>query len=329
MYFYIKKIRVWLYALRAYSLPISIMSWFVPFLFALMSEGSIKYGIIALIGIIFLHLATNIFDDAIDYTREKKEIDKGNKKEFNFQKNKCASIFSGEISLKQHYIAAFFLYLFSLIIAIYFIGIYGIKLLHILIPSAFLCLFYPILGCLGLGELIVAIVFSPLMYLGVFYTMTGQYNLDILIISISTGLLSVAVLHNHMLLDFKFDEKNRKTTLCRLCKTEKKALYLLGFIIIGAFTNIIIGVIAKELHPLYLITLFSLPTAITLYHTMSIHIKDSTTIIKPNFFMGSLRETQNVTDEEKGFLIKFLIVRNLLSLFTLLICIAIVLIKFI
>ena len=318
---------IWLTAVRAYSLPVSIISWLVPFIFGCFQNGDIKYGILSLIGIITLHMATNLFDDAIDYTREKQKIDKGLKKDFNFQKGKCACIFEGKLTLHQYYIVSFILFLISGIIAIYFIFLYGTNLLYIIIPSAILCTLYPLLGCLGMGEIVVAIVFSPLLYLGVFYSMTGFFSLEILLISISTGLLSVAVLHNHMLLDFKYDEDNRKITLCRLCRNEKNAFILLVIIISFAYINIITSVFLKLLSPYFLITLFSLPTAITLYKVMKQHIKNPNEKIKTTFFMGNTKAIKNVPTEQRDFLIKFLIVRNLLSIFTLLICIAVVLSK--
>ena len=238
MSFDLKKIGVLFIAIRGYSLPISIMSWAVPFLFGLTKGGNFFYGIISLIGIVLLHAGVNVFDDVIDYYREKLAIDKGLRQTFNFQKGKCACIFDGSIPFDKYCILSFVLFFLSLLIAIFFFYVYGTELLPIIIPTMLLCLLYPVLGCLGLGEIIVAIVFSPLLYLGVFYVMTGFYSLDVLLISISTGLLSVAVLHNHMLLDFKYDEANRKITLCRFCKTEQRALLLLAVIIIGAFLKI-------------------------------------------------------------------------------------------
>jgi 1,4-dihydroxy-2-naphthoate octaprenyltransferase len=44
----------------------------VPFVYALFNNGNILNGIIATIGVVILHLGTNLFDDVIDYIREKK-----------------------------------------------------------------------------------------------------------------------------------------------------------------------------------------------------------------------------------------------------------------
>ena len=99
-----KNIGILFTACRGYSLPISLMSWLIPFLFGLLSGGSLFSGLIALFGIVTLHMGTNIFDDAVDYTIAKKKIEKGIQNDFNFQKGKCVYIFNKELSLKQYYI---------------------------------------------------------------------------------------------------------------------------------------------------------------------------------------------------------------------------------
>ena len=215
-----KKTSILFTACRGYSIPTSFMSWLVPFLYAATGQSNIFFGLIALFGILALHLGTNIFDDAVDYTIAKRKINKGEQKDFNFQSGKCIYIFNGELSLKQYFVIAFCLFLIALIVAIFFLSIYGFELIKILIPAAILCLIYPILGSLGLGEILVAIIFSPLIYMGVYFVMTGSYSTEVLILSISTGFLVVSVLHNHMLMDYKIDEQSRKMTLCRLCKTQ-------------------------------------------------------------------------------------------------------------
>ena len=295
---FVKKISILFTACRGYSLPISLMSWLVPFLYATISGGSRFSGLIALFGIIVLHMGVNIFDDAVDYTIAKRKIDKGEQKDFNFQKGKCIYIFNNELTIKQYYTISFILFSIGLLIGLYFLLTMGTRLFYVIIPAGILCLLYPILGCLGLGEVIVATMFSPLLYSGVYFVMTGFYSIDILFLSISTGCFVVAVLHNHMLMDYKLDEQSRKITLCRLCGSEKNALILLGFIISIAYINLIVWIILGKLNIYYLIPFISIPFAIKLYKDMG----------NPNI----------------EFIKKFLLPEKLLSLFTLLLCISIV-----
>lgn len=323
--YFSKKISYWLIALRVYSLPISIMGWVVPFTYSLSKGGNLKYGVIALIGIIILHLGSNLFDDTIDYLIAEKKIKNGKADCFNFQAGKCYCIFKNLLSVKDYISTCIILFLSASIIGLYFFNIYGLNLLYILVPTLILCLLYPILGCLGFGEIIIAIIFAPLLYIGTYYVMSADFSITILILSISTGLLTVAVLHTHMLLDYKIDTKNRKITLCRLCKSEKNAYILLCLFVLGAYFNIFVWSNLGYLSSVYYLTFLSLPTAFTLLKVMKIHIKNHDEEIKPTVLMGDIREVNKADEAQKNFLLKFLIVRNLLSIFTVLLCISIIL----
>ena len=82
-----KKILFWLKCARAYSLPMSITAWLVPFVFGLTNHGSFVYGIVALLGVIAAHLGANLFDDYMDYKRYIK-----NGKKTRLQKGYLASV---------------------------------------------------------------------------------------------------------------------------------------------------------------------------------------------------------------------------------------------
>lgn len=304
-----KKFLVLFSACRGYSTPTSILSWLIPFTFSVLSNGNIMYGTLSILGILAVHLGTNIFDDAIDYTKEIIDIKRGLKEKPCLQEGKCWYILNNTISLKVSYFIAFGLFTIGLIIGLFFLHIWGAKLLYIIIPTAILCILYPILGCLGLGEIIVGTIYSVLIYSGVYFVMTGEFSLTILLLSISTGLLVVTVLFNHMLLDYKVDENNRKITLCRLCKTPQKALILMGIIIAFAYINIIFLCYTKYLSYVYLITLLSIPFAIKLIKEMNKYIMNKMQI------------------DEKSFIIKFLLSEKLLCSFTILLFIAVILDK--
>lgn len=311
-------------AVRAYSTAISVMSWSIPFLFAALSGGNIFYGILALFGIVVLHYATNIFDDAIDYTKEIIDVKRGVKTEINLQKGKCAYIINKKMLLKTCYLIAGILFLIGLLIGLFFLYNCAKELLYIIIPTGILCLIYPFAGSLGLGEIIVGIIFSPMLYSGVYFVMKGEFSPEIFIISISTGLLTISVLHNHMLLDYKYDGENGKTTLCRICGNERNSFYLLILIISLAYLNLIFFTLLKKLSYYYLIPLLSIPQFIMLYKTVKKYMEDKNSEIKYNILMGNMTPVHKATDEEKNFLTMFLIVQNLLTTFTILLWISII-----
>ena len=294
---------------RFYSIPISILSWSIPFVYSLLKEGNISYGLLALIGIVFIQMGVNSFDDVIDYIKEKREIDRGLKKDFDFQEGKCICLLNGSLNLKQYEIISFCYFGIGLLIGIFFFNLYGIELLKIIIPSALLCILYPFCSYLGLGEIVVGIIYAPLLYFGVNYVMCGNYDFKILIYAVSTALLTIGILHNHMLLDFKIDTSSRKITLCRLVKTEKNALILLFLLILIAYFNLISIIKINNNNLIYLLPLLSLPNAIILLKEMNKHIESK----------------EEITKEE--FIKKFLLPQKLLIIFSLLLGLSMILDK--
>ncbi|MCD7780250.1 MAG: prenyltransferase, partial [Candidatus Gastranaerophilales bacterium] len=233
------------------------------------------------------------------------------------------------ITLKQAYIISFLMFFAAFVIGVYFINIWGMKLFYIIILAALICLVYPVLGSLGFGEILVSIIFSPLLYSGVYYVMKGQFSFDILVLSFSTGLLSVAILHNHMLLDYKYDKTNRKITLCRLCGSERNALILLEIFITAAYINLIIWFCMGKLHYIYLFPLITIPRAAALINVMKIHINNPDKEIKYNILTVSFNRVNKLPKEQRNFISKFLTAQNLLSSFTLILCISIVIYNYI
>ena len=87
---------------RAFSLPMTIMSWLVIFTYSALVAGHIRYGLLALAGICLAHLAANLLDDYFDYKSLIKQVG-FNKKEYlkNSQKTKCRYLISGLIRTRD------------------------------------------------------------------------------------------------------------------------------------------------------------------------------------------------------------------------------------
>jgi 1,4-dihydroxy-2-naphthoate octaprenyltransferase len=179
-----------------------------------------------------------------------------------------------------------------------------------------------------MGEIVVGIVFGGLLYTGVYYVMTEGISYDLLKLSISTSLLTIGLLHAHMYLDIDFDRKNKKTTLCSLAGSRGNAVRNQAIIMILAYLNII-KLVLGGLSKIYLITLISIPTGIILYRLMRKDIqrneqeKERESEINPNIFYGII---EGIKDKEnikiKNFMIKFLVARNVMIEFTILLSIA-------
>lgn len=312
----------WLNAARFYSIPMSIMSWSVPFLFAALDGGNVFYGIISLIGIVFAHLGVNLFDDFIDYIIEQRKIKKGLKEKFSLQKGKCAYLLNKEASLGELFLIISVFFAIAIFCGIFLTLKTGIFVLYLMIIAGLIGALYPLLSYVAMGEIAVGIMFAPLLYTGVYFVMTESFSTELIPIAISTGLLTIGLLHAHMFLDIDFDKKSNKITLCSLAKSKKRAVRNQVIITVLAYLNIFV-MIFFGLPKIYILSFLSIPTAIILYKLMICDCYKKRKEIKTNIFFGYLGDlTKYENTDIKEFIIKFSVARNIMVEFTVLICIA-------
>lgn len=321
----IERVKFWFNAARGYSCPVTLMSWVVPFVFAISRNGNVFYGILALIGVLCVHLGVNLFDDFIDYILETRAINKGLKTDFEFQKGKCMYILNGGATLKQTFFVSFILFLMALLIGLFFIVKCGIVVFCIMLFTAVLCVLYPVLTYVCMGEFIVGALYGPVLYAGVYYVMTQSFSPEIFILSISTGLLTIGLLHTHTFMDFDFDKKNNKKTLCALVKTKKNSVIVQGVIMLIAYLNILVFIVLGYLPKVMYLTFLGIPTAVSLYKLLILHINNPEVVVKRTFVMGPMENWDQIEKNHlESFMIKFLLARNVMVIFTFLLCIAMI-----
>ena len=314
------KISFWAEITRAYSFPMSVMSWLVPFIFGICDGGNIFYGIIALFGILSAHAGTNMFDDFADFLIEKRKIDKGLKTEFNFQKGKCRLLINGSITLKKFFAVIVFFFMTALLCGVFLFLKSGAEILYVVIPAAVLALLYPFCSYVALGEVVVATMFSPLLYSGVYFVMTGSFSSELFPLAVSTGLLTVGLLHAHMLLDFDFDKKNKKVTLCSIAGSKKNSLKTQILIEFLAYFNILFYCMNGTLSKLYLLGFLSMPTAVILCILLN---EENSQDRKPNILYGPLEKLNEYRQNNcYDFMLKFMVARNVMTEFTFLVCVS-------
>ena len=92
-----KTLQNWLECVRAFSIPITFMSWAIVFTYGIKVGGNIWLGLLAGLGIQLAYLSTNLIDDYLDY----KIIAADKTLSLTVQKGKCRLIFENEISLDE------------------------------------------------------------------------------------------------------------------------------------------------------------------------------------------------------------------------------------
>ena len=186
MLFNMKNLLFWLDCTRAYALPMSVTAWAIAFSAGIAAKGNVLYGIAALIGIVCAHLGANLFDDIIDYKnylKKLKEQDIG--KTINLKKGKCRCFIEGKITVLKALKVCGLLFGAALVIGAFFVEIYRLPVLELIAVSGVLCLLYPKSGYIGLSEIIIGTIFSPLLFSGVFYVMTAKFSSALLWFSLS------------------------------------------------------------------------------------------------------------------------------------------------
>ena len=191
---------------RIFSLPMTIMSWLVAFVFALLNAGNTLYGILAFFGVCFAHLATNIFDDYFDYKALIKQVG-FNKKEYlkNSQRTKCRYIISGRMKTKEVLALALLYATAAVCIGLFLYFKCGIGVIYFALIGGIIGISYSFLSKIRLSELAVALAYGPALFGGVYYVMTKTFSKEVLILSVPTMFITVVLLYIHTIMDYEYD----------------------------------------------------------------------------------------------------------------------------
>lgn len=269
----INRIKFWLENSRVFSLPMTLMSWLVVFIYALKHNGDVLNGVIALIGISMAHLATNLFDDYVDY----KLLCKDEKFLNSAQKCKCEYIKTGKASLNDLLCVVIFYCSIAVLTGIFLTFRAGLPVVGLAFIGAIITLLYARLSTFGLSEIAVGIAFGPLLFEGVYFVMTKSFSSEVFILSIAVVMFTIGLLYTHTLLDYDGDMTSHKKTLCCRIGDKNCALKVLSFIYL--FGYFMIGILAIKTNKYALcLTYLTMPLAGFLYGYMKSYNTDKTSL---------------------------------------------------
>ena len=278
------RIWFWLKCSRIYTLPMTFFSWLIIFCYALKHNGNWVYGIIALFGICCCHLATNLFDDFIDFKLLKKRS-VGDKVTLpNTQKGKCAYLLNGSTTQGVQLLVVFLYLAFASCVGLFFFYLYGLKLLIFIAVGGIIVFSYPLLSNLRMSEVAIGTAFGPLLFLGTYFVMTGTISFESLVVSIPSTIFTLNLIYTDTLMDYDIDTKEGKKTFIRLFP-KKDAVLLQTFLFILGYTSLI------KIAP---IGLFTLPLAIDLLISDYKFIKDSSYLPKKNWYHFPFEEYEDI-----------------------------------
>lgn len=260
----------WWISIRPFALPASTMPVIFGTVLAVAYGGvslNIGYALLAFLGMVILHSASNIMNDVYDYSRG---LDK--------QPNPVSGgIVRGIIGLKEAKKAYISLYIVGALLGLFLVWQTGIELLFIGIGGLLIGVFYSnsmkiSLKYNAMGDIAVFFNFGILGALGAWFVQTGELSWIPVLWSVPMSTLVIAILHANNWRDIHSDTKGNIITIASLLG-DKKSLHYYGFLIYGPFL-MVLGLILiphiffpsfPALPYTFFITMLALPKAINLW----------------------------------------------------------------
>lgn len=318
------RLRFWLKNARYTALPQSMLPAVLAFCMSLKTEGfSVWPGLLAVAGVAFGHLGMNLFDDYFDYKKKGATIrNKLVREGIRARIAKCEYLTSGRTTLTGLLKAASTFCLIAFILGLAIWWKRGPVILWLALAAAFLGISYSGIpfrfSYRGFGELLIGVMFGPLLMTGVYYSACGQISPGVLLVSVPVGLLVANILYTHSIMDFEPDRRVGKMTLAVLLKRKNSMLAVSALFIFIPFLLIGYGILSSNLNRSDGWVFLLLPMAVSLFVLMVDFIRHPERIHTPRFWMGPMENWESV--KKSGidwFMIRWYLSRNLLSFFCL------------
>ena len=305
---------------RIFSLPMTIQSWLVIFVFSLIDSGNILYGILALLGICFAHLGANIFDDYIDYKSLIKQVN-FDKNEYlkNSQKTKCRYIICGKLKETDVLWIALSYFAIATFIGLFLFLKCGMGVVQFAFIGGIIALIYPIASRFCLSEVLIGLAFGPVLFGGVYYVMTGTYTSEVFWLSLPIMFITVVLLYIHSVMDFEFDTNEGKKTIANSFNSQLDSLVILKYLLILAYLSIFLLCIFDITDWQVFGTYITIPLAIDLYKSMVDYSSNSANVPQKKWFHFPMEGLEIFEKRgEASFMMRMLQARNLMIYFSLL-----------
>ncbi|MDR2853998.1 MAG: prenyltransferase [Prevotellaceae bacterium] len=327
-----KTIKTWFWNTRPHALPQSVMPAVLAVCLASQVSGFTWWlGVLAVVGVAFAHSSLNLFDDYFDYKVKKSDYrNQMAHRGIRARMHKSPYLTSGQATLGNLLTACLVIGGIAALLGAVIFYFRGITVLWIAATAVFLGIEYsgaPLrLSYRGLGEVVIGIMFGTLSMLGVYYSACGQLDWSVLFVSLPVGLLVANIIYVHSIMDFEPDKEVGKMTFAVLLGNKKAMLAALFVLLFVAYASIAVGIITGYLSVYYLFTLVTLPMAVELFRLMYAFVKNPEQQFEPKKWYGPVGNWERL--KENGidwFMLRWLLARNLLTLF----CLIIILITFI
>lgn len=303
---------------RCYSLNMTLASCFIIFSYAYYSEKfSILNFILLTLALCFVQMGANLFDCYIDVRTKLKQGYNYENMQFSTER-KARLIRNGAFSLKQVEIILYILFISAILIGIYFAFVTDWKVLLFALAGGILTLLYPISSKYYLAEMVVGIIFGPLMVMGGYYALTSEFNSNLFLLSFALFFTTIILLHAHNIMDWEFDIQNNKNTFAIFLKSKKKAITAMKWMMILSYYIVVYGVLMGYFNPYMLFVFLTLPIATELNQSMKDYINIKDVKFEPRWYWGMFENWKEIKERKLDFfMFRFYLARNFSFFFAL------------
>ena len=312
---------------RIFSLPMTILSWLVVFVYGLIDSGNIFYGLIAFLGLCFAHLGTNLLDDFFDYKSLIKQVD-FDKSEYLkcSQKTKCRYLISGLLKESQVLITAGVYFALALLSGFFLFIKCGMGVVYFALAGAFIAVLYPFISRFCLSELAVGLAYGPALFGGVYYVMTGTYSNEVFWLCLPTMFMTIVLLYIHTVMDYDYDLAEGKFTIANRFDSQLDSLIVLKVLFVLAYLSLILLCILDILDWQVFIVYLTLPLAKDLYDSIAQYASAPESLPKKKWYHFPMEKIDFFIERGEGaFMFRMLQTRNLMIYFSLLLLVSILL----
>lgn len=303
---------------RFYSLNITLASCLVIFSYAYYGEKFtfLNFALLV-IALCSIHLGANLFDCYIDVRTKLKEGYNYDNMIFPNEK-KARLIRNGTFSLKQVEIIFSILFICAILIGIYFAIFASWKVLLFALLGGILTLIYPISSKYYFSEIILGLIFGPLVIMGGYYALTSDFNSNLFILSFAIFFATIVLAHAHNIMDWEYDINNNKNTLAILLKSKKNAIIAMRWMMITSYYIVAFGVLMGIFNPYMLLVFLTLPIATKLNNSMHDYINIKDVEFKPRWYWGIFENWKEIQAQKIDFfMFRFYLARNFAFFFAL------------
>ena len=211
----------------------------------------------AVVTIVFVHAAGNVWSDIADY---RKGVDAPDVV--------CTRLLvDGVFTVQEFKRLSISLNCVAVLLGLLTVYFTGPVTLYIGIAGILLSLGYPFLKYIALGDLVILLCYGFLPMIGTSYIVTGAIVWDVLWLTVSIGLITLAILHVNNVRDIATDRRAGIQTIPMLTGAQA-GVWLYVFYVLFPFIWLVVIVLLGKVSWWALIALLALPIAITNVRTI-------------------------------------------------------------